>query len=138
MDGSLAERRQRDISPGNVESPRARGKTEGGGRGMRDCRGVWADGTKGDEVEGWARGRDGEWHTLEVAKRRKGKGAGATDKQGVGDGTGVTARFSLGEATRTSFSEPLRPVPLRPSWKPLYPLKLIYIEILNDTHRPEQ
>lgn len=42
---------------------------------------------KGDEVEGWRGGgqslEDGGWHTLEVAKRRKGAGAG--DRRGRGD-----------------------------------------------------
>lgn len=54
VDRSLAERRQRDISPGNVESPRASeraGKTVG----IRVERS--GDGRmKGDEVEGWRRG----------------------------------------------------------------------------------
>jgi hypothetical protein len=88
VDGSLAEQRQRDISPGNVESSRAServseqaseraGKTESiRAEGSRDGR------MKGDEVEGWGKRDAGERHTLEVAKRRK--GARAEDRGGEG------------------------------------------------------
>lgn len=57
MDGSLAERRQRDISPGNVESPRASERAQdrrGVGRAERRGGGRM----KGDEVEGWRRGME--------------------------------------------------------------------------------
>lgn len=37
---------------------------------------------KGDEVEGWGKRDAGGWHTLEVAKRRK--GARAVDRGGRG------------------------------------------------------
>lgn len=46
---------------------------------------------KGDEVEGWGgqaerEEREGGWHTLEVAKRCKGKGARAVNRKGGGGG----------------------------------------------------
>lgn len=109
MDGSLAEQRQRDISPGNVESPRASERASERVRLRGKSREVPGGRMKGDEVEGLRGGS--RWkrrHTLEVARRREGKGAVAVNRRGG-------ARFSLGEVTRTSFSEPLRPVPLRPS-----------------------
>lgn len=82
MDGSLAERRQRDISPGNVESPRASeraGKTgsiraERGGDGRM----------KGDEVEGWRGEMEGggtrsRWRRgARVLERRTGGAEGLT------------------------------------------------------------
>jgi len=79
VDESLAERRQRDISPGNVESPRVseRAGKIGGIRAERSRDGRM----KGDEVEGWHRGMEGNgtrsrWRRdARVLERRTG-GAG--------------------------------------------------------------
>lgn len=72
-------------------------------------------------------------HTLEVARRREGS-KDATAENGRGRRDSLSAR--LQELHFPSHYAPYHceTVPENP----LYPLKLIYIEILNDTHRPEQ
>lgn len=86
---------------------------------------------KGDEVEGLRGGRWKGRHTLEVARRRKGKGAGAVNRRGGRDS--LSARLQ-----ELHFPSHYAPYHCDRPWKPPLPLKLIYIEILNDTHRPEQ
>lgn len=88
---------------------------------------------KGDEVEGWRDGRSGtrsRWRRgARVLERRTGGEKWETD----GGRDSLSARLQ-------ELHFPSHYVPYhrdRPR-NPLYPFKLIYIEILNDTHRPEQ
>jgi len=94
---------------------------------------------KGDEVEGSRGGRWEERHTLEVARRREGAKA-ENRRRREGKGRRLTAGEILSRRGYKNFI--FRAITPRTTAtvpeNPLYPLKLIYIEILNDTHRPEQ
>lgn len=106
MDGSLAERRQRDISPGNVESPRAStgGKTErvvvAEGRaaqsgGQRGRKGMKLKVGAGGEMESGTRSRWRRGARVRVLLERRIEGRSATGRGrlgGEGDGEILSRR----------------------------------------------
>lgn len=78
-------------------------------------------------AEGWrgsAHARGGE----------EAQGTRAEDRRGGG----LTASEILSRLQELHFPSHYAPYHCDRPENPLYPLKLIYIEILNDTHRPEQ
>lgn len=95
---------------------------------------------KGDEVEGWGRKaeRDGtrlRWRRgvrVRVLERRTGRAMGGGE-QADGGRDSLSVRLQ-----ELHFPSHYAPYHCDRPGNPLYPLKLIYIEILNDTHRPEQ
>lgn len=88
---------------------------------------------KGDEVEGWRNGGGSG------TRSRWRRGARVLERRTGGEWETDGGRDSL-SARLQELHFPSHYVPYhrdRPG-NLLYPLKLIYIEILNDTHRPEQ